>query len=244
METIDDLQCGGYKLLQDSDGFKFGTDAVLLSDFAKGCRCKRLLDMCTGNGIVPILLAAKTKIGRIYGIEIQKSAAELARRSAELNALKDRVEIINGDIKEYNRYFEKRSFDAVTCNPPYMKAGSSIVNENDAKMIARHEISCTLEDIISAAAELLAVGGRFFMVHRPKRLAEVIACMKKHRIEPKRLRFVHPDEHSEPALFLIDGLIFGGEEIRIMPPLFLKGENGEESEELKAIYGRENCQSK
>ncbi len=238
MEILDDLQCGGYMLLQDSENFKFGTDAVLLSDFAKNARGEKLLDLCTGNGIVPILLAAKTKIKQIYGIEIQEKSAELAGRSAELNGLSDRVKIICGDLKNYGNYFEKRMFDAITCNPPYMKCGSSIVNENDSKVIARHELCCNLEDVISAAAELLKVNGRFFMVHRPTRLAEIIACMKKYKIEPKRLRLVHPSAESEPILFLVEGLMFGGEEIRVMPPLFLKGKDGGESEELKRIYER------
>ena len=236
METVDDLQCGGYRIIQDTDGFKFGTDAVLLADFAKNVRGKRLLDLCTGNGIVPILLAAKTNVEKIYGIEIQTKAAETAARSVQLNGLTERIQIINGDLRE--KHFEKRFFDAVTCNPPYMKASSAIVNENDAKMIARHEICCSLEDVISAAASLLTVGGRFFMVHRPTRLAEVITCMKKYKLEPKRLRLVYPDRLSEPVLFLTEGLLFGKEEIRIMPPLFLKGEDGGESGELKAIYGR------
>lgn len=238
METVDDLQCGGYKIIQDTNGFKFGTDAVLLADFAKDAKGECLLDLCTGNGIVPILLAAKTNLKEIHGIEIRERSAELAVRSVKLNRLEERIKITNGDLKEYAEYFEKRSFDAVTCNPPYMKSNSAIVNTNDAKTIARHEICCTLEDIISAASQLLKVGGKFYMVHRPTRLAEVIFCMKKYKIEPKKLRLVYPDLLSEPVLFLIEGLIFGKEETRIMPPLFLKGTDGAESEELKKIYGR------
>lgn len=239
METVEDLQCGGLKLIQDTDLFKFGTDAVLLADFAKNAKGKNLLDMCTGNGIVPILLAAKTKLEKLYGIEIQQKSAQLAMRSVELNGLENRVSIINDDLKESLKYFEKRTFDVITCNPPYMKTNSAIVNSNDLKTIARHEVCCNLEDIISNAAGLLKVGGRFFMVHRPSRLAEVISCMKNHKLEPKKLRFVHPDEKSEPVLFLIEGLFGGGEEIRIMPPLFLKGADGSESDELKKIYERE-----
>lgn len=239
METIEELQCGGYKILQDSACFKFGTDAVLLADFAKAARGDTLLDLCTGNGIIPILLAAKTKIKQITGIEIQKKSAELAKRSVEMNKLEDRVEIVCGDLKEYGKFFEKRSFDVITCNPPYMKCASAIVNETDEKKIARHEFFCVLEDVVKTAAALLKVNGRFFMVHRPTRLAEIIACMKKNKIEPKRVRFVHPDEKSEPTLLLIEGIMFGGEETRVMPPLFLKGENGEESPELKNIYGRD-----
>lgn len=240
METVEDLQCGGYKLIQDTESFKFGTDAVLLADFAKNARGKKLLDLCAGNGIVPILLAAKTKFEKIYGIEIWEKSADTARRSVMLNKLEDRVEIICGDLKEWGKYFEKRSFDSITCNPPYMKANSAIRNNNDAKTTARHEICCTLEDVLSAASELLKPGGKMFMVHRPTRLAEVLALMKKYRLEPKRLRMVHPDEKEEPVLFLVEGLMLGGEEIRVMPPLFLKSPEGGESEELKRIYGRED----
>lgn len=239
-ETLEDLQCGGMKIYQDKEGFRFGTDAVLLVDFAKKCRAESALDLCCGNGIIPILLAAKTKIGKICGIEIQQKAAKLAQKSVALNGLDGRVEITEGDLKNYLQFYPKRSFDMITCNPPYMRGGAAVVNENDAKIIARHEIKCTLEDVIRTASDLLAQGGRFFMVHRPSRAAEVISTMSRYRIEPKRLRFVHPDEKSEPILFLIEGLIFGGNELRVMPPLFLKGADGKESAELAKIYNRNN----
>lgn len=237
-DTLEDLQCGGMKIYQDKDGFRFGTDAVLLADFAKGCRAKTALDLCTGSGIVPILLAAKTRLEKICGIELQHKAAELAQKSVSLNGLNNRVFIREGDLKNCLDFYQKRSFDMITCNPPYMKSGAAIVNESDAKVIARHEVKCSLDDVIYAASVLLKVGGRFFMVHRPTRAAEVIAAMSRYKIEPKRLRFVHPDPKSEPVLFLIEGLIFGGSELRVMPPLFLKDENGSESAELAAIYGR------
>lgn len=237
-ETIDDLQCGGMRIIQNSGGFRFGTDAVLLADFAKDFPAKNALDLCCGTGIIPILLAAKTKTEKLYGIEIQKGAAELAGRSVRLNALEDRVRIINADLKDSFKIFPKRSFDMITCNPPYMKAGAAIMNEASEKTIARHEVSCTLEDVISVSAGLLAAGGRLFMIHRPVRLAEVMAVMKHYKIEPKRLRLVYPDEKSEPVLFLTEGLLFGGEELRIMPPLFLKDPDGGESKELKSIYNR------
>lgn len=239
-ETIEDLQCKGMKLVQDKDGFRFGTDAVLLSDFARNFGAKTALDLCSGNGIIPILMSAKTKTEKIYGIEIQRASAELFKKSIALNGLEERVEVICDDLKNLLKIFPKRSFDMITCNPPYMKCGAGVVNETDTKTIARHEILCTLEDCIAISSLLLAPKGRLFMVHRPSRLAEVISLFKKHKIEPKRLRLVYPDEKSEPTLFLIEGLIFGGEEMRIMPPLFLKNAAGEESEELKAIYNREN----
>lgn len=240
MEITDDLQCSGMKIIQDTDCFKFGTDAVLLADFAKNTHAKNALDLCCGNGIIPILLAAKTKIEHITGLEIQPKAADLAKRSVILNKLDTRITITEGDLKNSDKIFGKRVFDIITCNPPYMKTGSANLNENDAKSIARHEISCNLEDVIFAASKLLKLGGKLFMVHRPNRLAEAISCMKKYKIEPKRLRLVHPDSKREPVLFLIEGLIFGGEELRVMPPLFLKSDDGGESEDLKNIYGRES----
>lgn len=237
-ETIEGLQCGGMKLIQNKSGFRFGTDAVLLADFAKDFPAQNALDLCCGNGIIPILMAAKTRIKKLHGLEIQPEAAALARRSVALNGLERRVEIRTGDLKD-SAIYPKRHFNMITCNPPYMKTGTAIINENDAKTIARHEVKCTLDDIFLAASRLLDVKGRIFMVHRPARLAEVMSSMKRHRIEPKRLRLVFPDAKSEPTLFLIEGLLFGGEEIRIMPPLFLKNEQGGESEELKRIYNRE-----
>lgn len=241
-ETIEDLQCGGMKLIQDKNGFRFGTDAVLLTDFAKGFMAETALDLCCGNGIIPILLAAKTNIKKLCGLEIQHEPAELAKKSAELNGLGGRVEITEGDLRDFSKFYKKRSFNMITCNPPYMRAGSAIINESDTKTIARHEIMCSLKDVVLAASQLLALDGRFFMVHRPSRLAEVISCMKEVRIEPKRIRFVHPDCNSEPVLFLIEGLIFGKEDVRIMPPLFLKNDTGGESEELKMIYGRKTVE--
>lgn len=239
-ETIEDLQCGGLKLIQSKDGFRFGTDAVLLAHFSKNIKAKKALDLCTGNGIVPILLSNKTNIEKLCGLEIQEEAAEFAKRSVLLNGLDDRIEITCGDLRESLKFYQKRSFDMITCNPPYMKAGAAIQNCIDSKTVARHEICCTLEDVIATAEQLLKLNGHFFMVHRPTRLAEVIFCMKKHKIEPKRLRLVYPDGTGEPILFLIEGLIFGNEEMRIMPPLFLKDENGNESDELRKIYSRGN----
>lgn len=237
-ETIEDLQCGGLKIIQSNDGFRFGTDAILLVDFAKKNYAETILDLCTGNGIIPLLLSCKSNAKQIFGIEIQKESAELAKRSISLNNLENRVKITCGDLKNHLKFYKKRSFDMITCNPPYMKAGAAIQNSITSKTIARHEILCTIEDVMIAAENLLKPNGKIFMVHRPTRIADVISSMKTHRIEPKRLRFVYPDENSEPILFLIEGLIFGKAETRIMPPLFLKDKNGNESDELKKIYNR------
>ena len=237
-ETIEDLQAGGLRLIQKKDGFRFGTDAVLLADFAKTFVAAEIMDLCTGTGIIPILLSQKTSAGRIFGLEIQPEICAMAQRSVELNGLEDRVEITAGDVREAIARYGTHRFDAVTCNPPYMKAGAGIRNTADEKSIARHEILCTLEDVVRVSAKLLKQGGHLAMVHRPQRLAEIFWIMRQYQIEPKRLRLVHSAADREPVLCLVDGALGGGTELRILPPLILKSPDGRESEELKKIYGR------
>lgn len=231
---------GSLMLIQKKDGFRFGTDAVLLADFAKSVPSQRTLDLCSGNGIVPFLLSHKTDTGEIFGLEIQREIHEMSLRTVSLNKLDGRVNLVCGDLKEATKYFPKRSFSLVTCNPPYMKSGSGIECENYSKYISRHEELCSLEDVISAADSMLAVGGHFCMVHRPSRLTDIICLMRKYKIEPKRLRFVLPKADSSPSLILIDGLVRGGAELKILPPLVLYSEDGGESDELKSIYERKD----
>ncbi len=237
-ETLEDLQLSGLRIIQKKDGFRFGIDAVLLSDFAKDIRAEEMLDMCTGCGVVPVLLSAKTKIPKIFGLEIQDEVFEVAKRTVELNDLSDRVFIDKGDIKEGYKIYGKRRFSLITCNPPYMPKGTAVTNELDTKIIARHEILCTLEDVIKSASELLKQHGHFLMVHKPTRLADILCLMRQYEIEPKRIRLVHKKADAEPSLVLVDGAYKGGNELRIMPPLYLYNENGEETEELKRIYGK------
>lgn len=236
-ETLDDLQNGRF-IIQKTDGFKFGMDAVLLADFAKGMRAKRCMDLCTGSGIVPLLLSVKTKTERIDALEIQRDIADMARRSAEYNGLSERVVIEQGDLKNAADIYGKRVFDAVTCNPPYMKCGAAVVNEADTKVISRHEVMCSLDDVMSAAADLLKVGGRLYMVHRPSRLADIFVSMRNFRIEPKRMRLVAPSADKAPNLVLIEGIFLGGAELRLEPTLYIFDENGGETEELRGIYGK------
>lgn len=237
-ESLEDLGVGGLRLIQKKKGFRFGTDAVLLADFAKDIHSKRTLDMCTGSAIIPILLSHKSGAEEICGIEIQQDVFETAARSVELNKLSNKVKLSCGDLKEISDYFPKRSFNLVTCNPPYIKSGQGIKCPDDSKFIARHEVMCSLDDVVCAAESMLSDGGHFCMVHRPSRLSDVIEAMRKYKIEPKRLRFVHPHINDEPALFLIDGLRRGGNEMRILPPLILYDENMNETEELRKIYER------
>lgn len=238
-ERIDDLQLNGLKIIQNVEGFCFGVDAVLLSDFADVKRNNRVLDIGTGTGIIPILLAGKTQAKSIAGLEIQESMAEMAIRSVDLNDLQNRVQIIHGDIKKYSEYFSKSSFDVVVSNPPYTNKGCGLVNPQDSKAISRHEILCNLEDVVSAAASLLVSGGQLAMVHRPERLADIICCMRNNGIEPKYMRFVHPKPYKKPNMILIKGNRGGKPELKVLEPLYVYNSDGTYSDEINKIYDRE-----
>ena len=237
-ESLEDLQCGGLFLIQKKDGFRFGTDAVLLSDFAKNITSKKTLDLCTGTGIVPMLLSAKTKTPEIYGLEIQEDIADMAKRSVIYNRLEKRVKIEQGDLKNALSYYSPASFGLITCNPPYMNSGSAVLNESDNKVISRHEVMCTLEDVIRVSSKLLKQGGHLAMVHRPNRLVDVLVLMRENFIEPKIIRFVHASSDKPPILFLVDGMLRANRDIKILSPLYLYDKDGKESEELKRIYER------
>ncbi len=234
-ERIDDLQIKNLKLIQDKRAFCFGTDAVMLSSFADIKKGDKVLDMCCGNGIIPVLLTAKTEAEKICGIEIQPEAADLAKRNAELNNLSN-VFITEGDIKDALKYFETGSFDHITCNPPYIKAQGGKANPSDQKAIARHEVLCTLEDVVKTASQLLRFGGKFSMVHRPDRLSDIINTLRKYKQEPKRIRFIHSNEKSEATLVLIESTLGGGSFLKVMPPLVIYDENGGYTQEYERIY--------
>lgn len=238
-ERIDDLQYKGLKIIQNKDGFCFGIDAVLLANFAKNMKRKNIVvDLCTGTGIVAILLAGKTDAKKIIGIEIQEESAEMAKRSVELNSLQDRVEIINQDLKKLKSIIEAGSVDTVTVNPPYMKAGSAIVNDANKMSIARHEVCCTLDDVIKESARMLKTNGEFFMVHKPERLVDIFCTMRKYKIEPKRIRFVHPSADKPANIVLIEGSRDGKEFLKFEKSLYVY-ENGEYTDEIYEIYEKE-----
>ncbi len=237
-ETLEDLQVGNLKLIQKKDGFRFGADAVLLANFAKDTPSRCTLDLCSGSGIIPILLSYKTQTPQIFGIEIQKEIYDTAVRSVEINNLESKIMLTCGDLKDAVKIYGKRRFDVITCNPPYMPIGGAVTNPADTKLIARHEVMCTLEDILAVSAQLLKQMGRLMLVHKPTRLADIICLMRKYEIEPKRIRFVHKSTHSEPSLVLADGAYKGGKELRIAPPLYLYNDDGSETDELKRIYER------
>lgn len=237
-ERIDDLQRNGYHLIQKKNGFCFGMDAVLLSGFAQVKRGERAIDLGTGTGIIPILLKAKTEGEHFIGLEIQEEVADMAARSVRLNRLEDRVEIIQGDIKEASRIFGKASFDVVTSNPPYMTDSHGLKNPELPKAIARHEVLCTLEDILRESAKILKPKGRFYMVHRPFRLAEILAGMNRHGIEPKRMRLVYPYVDKEPNMVLVEGMRGARPRMTVEPPLVVYEKDGSYTRELLRMYGR------
>ena len=236
-ERLDDLVRNGYKIIQNKDKFCFGMDAVLLTAFAKVNAGERVLDLGTGTGIIPILLEAKTEGQHFTGLEIQGESVDMARRSVKLNNLEEKIDIVEGDIKEASSVFRKASFDVVTSNPPYMDDNHGIKNPDMPKAIARHEILCTLDDVVREAALLLKTGGRFYMVHRPHRLTEIICTLKQYRLEPKRIRFVHPYEDKEANMVLIESVRGGRKMIKVENPLIVYEKPGVYKKEIHELYG-------
>lgn len=238
-ERLDDLQIKGYKIIQNPETFCFGMDAVLLSSFAKAKEKERVLDLGTGTGIIPILMDAKSKSTDFSALEIQKDSVDMARRSISFNGQQERIRVYEGDIKEATKLFGKDSFHVVTTNPPYMTNQHGLKNPNLPKAIARHEVLCSLDDIIRESAGLLKENGRFYMVHRPFRLSEILVNMTKYRIEPKRMRLVYPYTDKEPNMVLIEGLKGGRPRITLEPPLIVYKEKNVYTEEIIEIYGLE-----
>ena len=238
-ERLDDLQIKGYQIIQNPEKFCFGMDAILLSSFVHCRKGAKVLDMGTGTGIIPILLAAKTPAGKIDALEIQEESADMAGRSVTLNGLNEKINIITGDIKEASSILEPVSYDIVTTNPPYMNDNHGLKNPDLPKAIARHEVLCTLEDVIREGAKVLKPSGHFFMVHRPFRLAEIITTLKKYKLEPKGLRLVHPYIDKEPNMVLIEAVKGGNSMIKIQPPLIVYDAPGVYTNEIYRIYGME-----
>lgn len=236
-ERIDDLHRNGYQIIQQTKGFCFGMDAVLLSGFAVVKPGERALDLGTGTGIIPILLEAKTEGEHFTGLEIQEEVADMAARSVKLNGLENKVDIIRGDIREAGRIFGGASFDVVTTNPPYMNDSHGLKNPDLPKAIARHEVLCTLEDVVREGARVLRSGGRMYMVHRPHRLIEIITMMTKYKLEPKRMKLVHPFVDKEANMVLIEAVRGGRSMIKVEKPLIVYKEPGVYTDELYDIYG-------
>lgn len=242
-ERIDDLEYKNLKIIQNKEGFCFGIDSVLISDFAKEIKNNSIgIDLGTGTGIISILLSSKTNLLKIIGIEIQKDVADMAKRSVELNGLQEKIDILNINIKEIleNKNLEivkKESFDFIVTNPPYKKIETGKINENEYKYISRHEITANLNDFLEVSKYLLKDKGEFYMVHRPDRLVDILSSMRKYKIEPKKIRFVYSNINKEPTLVLIKGIKNAKPFLKVEKPLFIY-EDGEYSEEIYKIYGK------
>ena len=242
-ERIDDLEFKNLKIIQNKEGFCFGIDSVLLSDFAKEIKKNsKVLDLGTGTGIIPILLCGKTELKKVIGVEIQKEVAEMASRSIKLNNLQDKFEIINENILNLDNIYKKQTFDAIVTNPPYKKKETGIINENEKKVISRHEITADLEDFIKIAKDLLKDKGEFYMVHRPERLVDILSLMRKHKLEPKILRLVYSNKDKEPKLILVKGIKNAKSFLKIEKNLYIYDEQGKYTKEILKIYHKFNSE--
>ncbi|MCD7832772.1 MAG: tRNA1(Val) (adenine(37)-N6)-methyltransferase [Lachnospiraceae bacterium] len=236
-EHLDDLYRNGLRIIQSEHLFRFGMDAVLLSGFARVKEGGQALDLGTGTGIIPILLSAKTPGRHFTGLEISPASADMAARSVLLNDLSDRIAIVKGDIREADALFAPASFDTITSNPPYLKDSHGLLNPDLEKAAARHEVLCTLEDVVRAAVKLLVPGGHFYMVHRPFRLAEIICVLSRYRLEPKRMRLVYPYVDKEPNMVLIEAVRGGRARMTVEKPLIVYDQPGVYNREITEIYG-------
>ncbi|MEG0805730.1 MAG: tRNA1(Val) (adenine(37)-N6)-methyltransferase [Lachnospiraceae bacterium] len=236
-ERLDELHRNGYYIIQNPEKFCFGMDAVLLSGFAKVKQGEAAIDLGTGTGIIPILLEAKTDGRDFTGLEIQKDSADMARRSVAYNGLEDKIKIVTGDLKDASSILGASSYEVVTSNPPYMIAKHGLVNGSEAKAIARHELCCSLEDVIRESAALLKPGGRFYMVHRPFRLGEIMCVMTNYKLEPKRMQLVYPFIDKEPNMVLIEGHLGGNKRLTVEKPLIIYKEPGVYTDIIYDIYG-------
>lgn len=235
MERIDDLQYKGLKIIQNTEGFCFGVDSVLLTEFARDMKKnKTIVDLGTGTGIIGILLSKKVKASKIIGVEIQKDVANMAKKSVELNNLQNIMQILNEDVKKLS--LEKNSFDYVVTNPPYKKKGTGIINREDKQIISRHETTVNLEEWIKVASQLLKDNGAIYMVHRPERLNEIIENLRKYRLEPKRIRFVYPKINKNSNLVLIKAVKYANSFLKVEKPLIIYNEDGTYTDEILKIY--------
>lgn len=238
-ERIDDLEYKGLKIIQNKDGFCFGIDSILISDFAKDMRKgSTVLDLGTGTGIISILLSKKQENLKIYGIEIQNDVAEMASRSVRLNNLQERVSIINDNLKNLENHFKPNSIDVIVTNPPYKKNNTGLKNDDYRNLVSRHEIECTLEDIISISKKLLKDKGEIYMINRAERLVDIVSCMRNYKLEPKIIRFVHSKQNEKPNLVLIKAVKNAGEFLKIEKPLVVYRDDGVYTDEILDIYNK------
>lgn len=236
-ERIDDLNLNGKRIIQNTDYFCFGIDSVLLANFVNSNNSKNIIvDLCSGSGVIPVIISQKKKYKNIYAVELQKEMYDLLTRNIEINGLEDDIIPIQKNIKEFNI---KEKADIVVCNPPYKEVGTGVENDNSVKFIARHEKECTLEDVFECSAKILKQKGKLYLVHKPQRLTDLIYCARKYNLEPKKMRFVYPTINSKPSIVLIEYVYYGGNEMNILPPLIEYDENGNYTKEIIEIYGSE-----
>lgn len=236
-ERIDDLQINNLKIIQNPKGFCFGIDAVLLANFVELRKDAKVVDLGTGTGVIPIILAGKSSTSHITALEIQEEVSDMARRSVKLNCLEDRIQILTMDLKDALEVLPANSFDVVTSNPPYMH-GNGLLNPQDTKSISRHEVKCNIEDIIVMASRLLKQLGKFFLVHRPQRLVDIMYYCRKYKMEPKRIQFIHPTYGKKPNLMLLECRKAAMPEVKILDPLYVYNEEGKNTKEICEIYDR------
>ena len=237
-ERIDDLEFKNLKIIQNKDGFCFGIDSILLVDFAKNIKNAKVIDLGTGTGIIPILLSSKTENTSFVGVEVQPEVCKMAERSVKLNNLENKIEILNLDILDLSKKYPQSSFDIVISNPPYKKINTGIVNENNKKLISRHETTASLEDFIKTATFLLKDFGELYMVHRPERLVDILSIMRKYKIEPKKIKFVYPNKNKKTHLVLIKGINKGNPFLEFENNLYVYDENGNYTQEVLKIYNK------
>lgn len=235
-ERIDDLQIGGLRIIQDPKGFCFGIDAVLVSNFCEIRKGDTVADLGTGTGVIPLLIAGKSGAAHITGFEIQQQVGDMARRSVQLNGLQERITIVTDSFLNAREYVKPGSVQVVVSNPPYVAKGAGIHNQESLKTVSRHEVHCTFDDVARTAADLLGTGGRFYLIHRPDRLADVIAACRMNRLEPKVIRFVQPKPDTAPNMFLLKCVKGGGTDLRFMPPLVVYNADNSYREEIYDIY--------
>ncbi len=238
-ERIDDLEFKDLKIIQNKDGFCFGIDSILLTGYAKNIKANSsVIDLGTGTGIIPILLSGKTNTTNFVGVEVQAEVADMAKRSVKLNNLEDRIDILNSNILDLNKKYKKASFDVVTTNPPYKKLNTGITNINDKKLISRHEITASLEQFIEMASFLLKDFGEFYMVHRPDRLVDIFSIMRQKNIEPKKIKFVYPNENKKTNLILIKGIKNGNPFLEYDNNLYVYDNQGNYTKDILKIYNK------
>lgn len=250
MGNIDivDLGYNGYKIKQDKRYFCFGMDSVLLANFVSSNNANNvILDLCTGSGVIPVIISYKKKYKKIYGVELQKEMFELFKENVNLNKLNDKIECINEDIKNIKNIRKKLIdnenkdvFDIICVNPPYKKGGTGIKNDDTVKYIARHEVMCTLEDVFFTSKSLLKSNGKMYMVHKPDRLVDIIYFARKYKLEPKKIQFVYPKVDKKPSIVLLEFVKNGRGQLDVLEPLIEYNEDGSYTDSIYKVYGMEN----